>query len=322
MIKINPQINSVRAFAPATCANIAVGFDLLGFSFPCISDEIMLEKRQDNQIQLQIDAEENLPTDANKNVASATIIHALKQLNLSLGLDIHLKKGIPLGSGMGGSAASTVAALTALNGFLEPKLSLNDIASLALFGEALATGTEHPDNIVPCIFGGLTLTTKLKPLTVIELPTPALFSAIVHPDLRLDTRESRKALIKPFELQAIVKQTANLSGFIAGVYRNDMELISNSLTDELIEPRRAALIPHFHAVQQTALDHGAIAASISGSGPSMFALSTDANKINAIANAMQQVFLEHDIQAQVWTHAICKDKAMLTHINQQELSLS
>jgi len=306
------NLKTITAFAPATSANLAVGFDLLGFALDNIGDKVTLTCRNDEQIKIKsINANEELPTAIKKNVASAVILNAKEKLDLNIGFDINIEKGIPLGSGMGGSAASAVAALTALNAFLENPLPKHKLAELALYGEKIATGTKHPDNVVPCIFGGLTLTRSIKPISVIELPIPKLHCVIVHPNLRLDTKDSRKVLTEPFPLDKIVKQTANLASLIAALYTDNMDLLKKSLEDVLIEPRRAKLVPNFYHVKNAALANGAIGASLSGSGPSMFALAEDETRAINIANAMVLEFKRADIDAQYWISKISSRAASI-----------
>ena len=191
MNKINESIQTVKAFAPATCANVAVGFDILGFAFETIGDYVTLTKRDDQKIIIEsIISKETLPLVVNENTAFVVIEKLCRSLNLNIGFSIHIQKGIPLSSGMGGSAASAVAALVACNQFLASPLSLHELAHFALFGEQIASGEAHADNIIPCLFGGLTLIHSQNPMKVVQLPIPDLYCVLLHPHLQVSTREA------------------------------------------------------------------------------------------------------------------------------------
>ena len=305
---INNNIKTNEAFAPATCANVAVGFDILGFAVNCIGDTVTLTKRDDSQIHIStIQSEDELPTDIEKNVCSAVILKVIKELNIEIGLDIEIKKGIPLGSGMGGSAASSVAALLALNGFLTKPLTKNELVTYALHGEYIASKEGHPDNVVPCIYGGLTLIKSVDPVDVIQLPIPDnLYSVIVHPTMRIDTELSRKMVKKELPVEDFVKQSANLSAFIISLYENDLELMKKSLTDVLIEPHRKLLIPGFNKIKKRALEIGALGMSLSGSGPSVFALADNKKTAETVKNEMISIFKEEGLKSEGWISIVGK----------------
>ena len=200
MNSINQHIHSVKAFAPATCANVAIGYDILGFAFDDIGDYVTLTRRQDNQIIIEsIQSNENLPQESDRNTASVVIQKVCQKLNLDVGFSIQIQKGIPISSGMGGSAASAVAALVALNAFLNSPLSPYELAYYALFGEELASGQQHADNVVPCIFGGLTLIHSLDPIEVIQLPFPEIYCVLIHPHLQVATKQARSILKQEFQ---------------------------------------------------------------------------------------------------------------------------
>ncbi len=300
LINKNTQIN--EAFAQATCANVAVGFDILGFAVSCIGDTVKLTKRDDNQVHISnITSKDELPADIEKNVCSAVILKVIKELNLEIGLDIEIIKGIPLGSGMGGSAASSVASLFALNGFLTSPLTKNELVRYALHGEYIASKKRHPDNVVPCIYGGLTLIRSIDPVDVIQLPVPDnLHSIIVHPDMHIDTGLSRKMLRKELPVDDFVIQSANLSAFIVSLYENNLELMKKSLTDVLIEPYRKLLIPGFNKIKKRVLEIGALGMSLSGSGPSVFALADNIKTAETVKKEMISIFKEEGLESEGW----------------------
>ncbi len=313
MTTINNAIHSVTAFAPATCANVAVGFDILGFALDNIGDTVTLTRREDNLIIIEsIDAKEELPLDSDKNTASLVIKKICHDLKLDIGFSIQITKGIPLSSGMGGSAASAVAALVAFNAFVNTPLSSHELASYALLGEELASGQAHADNIVPCIFGGLTLTHSMQPIEIVQLPIPEVTCILIHPHLHVSTMQARLALKTELPLKDYVKQSANLAAFIAALYTNDVSLFQKSLNDILIEPQRALFVPGFYKIKAAALNAGALGVSFSGSGPSLFALAHPENAAE-ICKAMQDQLKKENINSDAWITSISKAAAHVTH---------
>lgn len=309
MNTINDE-NSVTAFAPATCANVAVGFDVLGFALDAVGDVVTLTRRADKQIVIEaIEAKEALPQDAAKNTASLVIQKLCADLKLNIGFSIAIKKGIPLSSGMGGSAASAVAALVACNAFLTKPLSLHELAQYALLGEELASGQQHADNIVPCLFGGMTLIHAMQPIAIVQLPIPKVYCVLIHPHLHVSTMQARKLLQQSVSLTDYVKQSANLAAFIAALYTQDLELLQTSMTDVLIEPQRAQLIPGFYQVKSAAMAAGAMSMAISGSGPSLFAFAKDKSTAEAISKAMCAEFGKQNIAADSWLAPISQQAA-------------
>ncbi len=313
MNSINSNIHSVTAFAPATCANVAVGFDVLGFSFDSVGDYVTLTRRDDNKVIIEaIHSNEKLPFDTDKNTASLVIQKLCQDLQLNVGFSIKIKKEIPLSSGMGGSAASAVAALTACNAFLTTPLSSLELAHYALLGEELVSGQQHADNIVPCIFGGLTLTLSINPIEVVQLPIPDVYCVLVHPHLHVSTLHARNMLKSELPLKEYVKQSAHLAGFIAALYSNDMSLLQKSLTDVLIEPQRAALVPGFYKIKNAALEAGALGVSFSGSGPSLFALAKHQRDAEKISKVMREKLQGENINSDCWISRISKNAAHVT----------
>lgn len=289
---------SVEVFAPASVANVAVGFDVLGFAFAALGDRVKVERIEAPLVELRSVRWENpdeitpLPVDPAANAATFGLIQLIKDKKLNYGFAVAIEKGIPLGSGMGGSAASAVGAIVGANELLSERLSQEEMLHYALQGEALVSGGRHADNIAPCLYGGLTLVVSLDPLEVLALPLPTgLYAVVAHPHLRLDTRESRGILRQDLALNAHVHQSARLAAFVSACYRGDSALIGRVLRDEIIEPQRASKIPGFSAVQSAALRNGALGCSISGSGPSVFALTTSAEKALNVKNAMIDAFL-------------------------------
>jgi len=311
------DIQRVTAFAPATVANVAVGFDILGFPIHAAGDTVTLQRRSDRRIIITditgVDGCQDLPREPEKNVCSYVIQRLFFDQKVSFGVNIAIRKGIPLSSGMGGSAASSAAALTAANQLLQKPLSSIELLAYALLGEELATGYPHGDNVTPCLFGGFTLLRSIDPLKVEQLPVPEnLTVALVHPHKRLDTRLSREALGSTFAIRDVTRQAALLAGFIAGCYTNDLKLIGESLEDVLVEPRRAPLIEGFSAVKEAALKAGALGMSLSGSGPSVFALCDGAARADRVKDAIVSVWEHMGIASEAWSADISASGAYVS----------
>lgn len=296
--------HTIRAWAPATCANLAVGFDCLGLALEGPGDRVTLTRRDDRELVItDIINDPGLPREPEKNLATAVIKQFLEDYNLEAGFSVAIEKGISLGSGMGGSAASSVAALTALNGLLAKPMPLDRLLMYALQGEALASGSAHADNVAPALYGGVTLVTEDN--RGIALPVPSnLCCVIVHPHQRLDTREARAVLSPQVNLADHVAQSSRLAQVVAGFYTGDMSLLRGALIDTIIEPARAALIPGFYAVKQAALDAGALGTSISGGGPSVFALVDELETAHTVADAMQGALTTEGIESDQWVSKI------------------
>lgn len=264
-------MTSAKAFAPASVGNVGVGFDLLGHTLagPGDSATVWRVDRPGVRIRAIRGVVTALPMDAAANTAGAALLSLLAAQAPGLGFELELDKGIALGSGMGGSAASCVAALVAANALLDAPLPREALYPHALVGEAAASGGQHGDNVGPMLLGGLVLATRTRLLPV---PVPAHWHcALVHPHAVLETRAARALLAAPYPLSDFVAQGAHLGQFLLGCERGDAALVRAGLVDVLVEPRRAALIPGFHAVKAAALAAGALGASISGAGPSVFA---------------------------------------------------
>jgi homoserine kinase len=311
-------VKIVRAFSPASVANVAVGFDLLGFSMNVTGDTVLLEKidRPEVEIVSIKGAKVELPRDPNENTATAGLVQLIDDLKLKYGFKVSIEKGIPMGSGMGGSAASAVAAIVAANEFLETKLSKESMAGYALIGEAKASGSFHADNVAPALMGGMTLARirnasgKIPLVEMTAIPVPKeIYCVLVLPELSLQTKEARGILKPEVALKTHVEQSANLAGFIAGCYRGDIELIARSFTDRIVEPQRAHLIPGFHEVQVAAVTAGAMGCSISGAGPSIFAWANGKLVADRCLAAMLDAFQAHDIAAQGWASPIDQEGA-------------
>lgn len=290
---------SAQALSPASVGNVGVGFDILGHSLAGAGDRAEVRRIDEPVVRIAaIDGcVSDLPLDAAQNTAGMALMALRKALGLRHGFELVLHKGIALGSGMGGSASSCVAALVAANALLERPLPMESLYGFALEGEAVASGGRHGDNVGPMLLGGLVLATRDR---LVRVPVPeAWHCALVHPHMVLETRKARAALAGAYELKAFVAQSANLSLVLAGCWRGEAALVREGLNDVLVEPRRAPLIPGFARVKQAAMDHRALGASISGAGPSVFGWFERREEAQAAALAMADAFAEAGLASDV-----------------------
>jgi homoserine kinase len=289
-------MNEIRIFSPATVSNVNCGFDVLGFALDGIGDEILLRKVDRKGIGITKIEGADLPLDIHKNVAGVAALAMLNHLELDYGFDIEIKKGIPLGSGIGGSAASAAAVVFGINQFLKNPLSLQQLAYFGMKGEVVASGNEHADNIAPAIFGGFTLIAGYDPFEVVSLPVPKeLYVTIIHPHLEINTKGSRALLPKSVPLSDAIKQSGYIAGLISSLYTNDYSLLSRSLKDALIEPHRKESLPLFDKARVAALQAGALGYGISGSGPSMFALCKGIEAADAVEKAVTGLYSKSEV---------------------------
>jgi homoserine kinase len=305
---------SATAFAPATIANVAVGFDLLGFPIEGVGDKVTVTKTTKPGVEITaiLGLTSDLPLDAQKNTATVGLSKMLIDVNADFGFAVSIEKGIPTSSGMGGSASSSVAAVVAANALLNEPLPIEKLFYYAMLGEFVASGGFHGDNIAPCLFGGLTLCRSIDPIDVIRIPVPKeVFCVLVHPDIQVSTKESRGKLKKDVPLKNHVLQSGSLGGFIAGCFQNDLSLIQRSFHDVIIEPQRASQIPGFLEAKKAALASGAIGCAISGSGPSVFAWARSKPDAELIGAAMLNAFEKKKMKTDFWISPISEQGAYL-----------
>lgn len=290
------------AFAPASVGNVAIGFDILGFAIGALGDRVTVTRRAAPGVEITGigGVVKDLSHQAHDNTAGRALLALQEALRPDFGFLVQIEKGIPLGSGLGGSAASAVAAVVAGNALLRNPCSRLELLKFAMAGEAVASGGQHMDNIAPSLFGGLVLTVGIDHPRVKQIPVPQRIRAVVvHPHMFLATAKARAILKRTVELSDFVWQTANLAGFISGCYTDDLEMIRASLQDVVIEPQRQALIPGFHAVRRGAMEAGALGCSISGAGPSMFALAPE-ELAPAVLGAMEREFARESLRTDSW----------------------
>ena len=299
------MIKNLKIFSPATVANVSCGFDVLGFCLDGIGDIMIFEKTQNQGITIEHIDEFGLSTDISNNVAGIAATAMLEHLRLDHGYHIIIDKKIKPGSGIGSSAASASGTAFAINHMLGSPFSKNEVTKFAMKGEAFASGSEHADNLAPGIFGGFTLVKSIDPLTVLKLPTPSeLFATIIHPQIEIKTSESRGLLPKEIPLKNAITQWAELGSLIHALHTSDYDLIKKSLNDVIVEPYRAPLIPYFYDLKKACLDVGGLGCGISGSGPSVFALSRGEDSANTVAEAFKAVYKDAGIGYDVYISPI------------------
>lgn len=294
----NHSKETATAFAPASVGNLGVGFDILGMTLAGPGDQAIVRRIETREVRISAirgNAIE-LPMQAERNTAGAALIALRDALDLSFGFEIELDKGIAFGSGMGGSAASAVAALVAANALLDSPLSAAQLYPHAMTGEAVASGGRHGDNVGPMLIGGIVLATA-DHLVRVTAPE-AWHCVLVHPHATLETRRAREALKGAYALTEFIEQSANLAMTLCGLHAGDADLVRAGLSDVLIEPRRAALVPGFANVKQAALDHDALGASISGAGPSVFAWFESRALAQSAAASMRAGFTQVGLESE------------------------
>jgi homoserine kinase len=298
---MNPPDHAV-AFAPASVGNVAVGFDVLGYSAPIAGDRVRARRTESRGVRIAAvtGVVVDLPLEFERNTAGMAVAAMADALGLDFGFELTIDKGIPLGSGLGGSAASAVAAVVAANALLDDPLDNLRLLKFAMRGEEVASGTAHMDNIAPSLYGGLVLTVGIDNPHIKQIPVPSIVrSVLVRPHRVLETRSARAILGRTVTLSDVVWQQANLAGFVAGCFTADLPLIAASLEDVLIEPQRKSLIPGFQAVKDAAMSRGALGCSISGAGPTMFAWAEEV-KADEVRAAMVEAFRAEGITSDAW----------------------
>lgn len=293
------------AFAPASIGNVAVGFDMLGLAIAGPGDRVIARRRAKPGVRLagvrdaRGEAHRDLPADAARNTASIAATAFWEQHGEG-GLELEVEKGIPLESGMGSSAASAVAAVVAANALLTTPLAPAELLPFALEGERYSSGEQHADNVAPSLLGGLVLCPSfLLPATVAITPPPGISSVLLHPDLKVATARARRGLSRTCTMEQWLTQQAYLAVFILGCERGDSGLLRKSLQDVVIEPQRIALVPPFERIKAAALRQGALGSSLSGSGPSVFALAPEP-RAAAVAEAMEAACRDAGFACESW----------------------
>ncbi len=298
-------MNEIKLFSPATVANVSCGFDVLGFCLDSIGDEMVIRKTGEKGVRITKIEGYDLPFEVEKNVAGVSALAMYKAANPDCGFEIEIYKHIKPGSGVGSSSASAVGSVYGMNVLLGNPYSKTELTAFAMKGEAVASQSEHADNIAPALFGGFTLVKSLDPLEILQIPTPSdLFAVVIHPQIEIKTADARKILPETIALKNAITQWSNVGSLIHGLHTNDYDLISRSLEDVVVEPFRSQLIPGFETIKKAALGNGALGTGISGSGPSVFSLcKTEATAIK-VEKAIRQTYKNQNIPFEIYVSKI------------------
>ena len=293
-------MKSVKLFTPASVANVSCGFDVLGFCLDPVGDDMIIRKSAEKGIRITKITGQDLPLDVHQNVAGVAAMALLEAHPSEYGFEIEINKRIKAGSGIGSSAASSAGAVFGINHLLGSPYTKHELINFAMQGEKLASGSAHADNVSPVLLGGFTLVRSIAPMDVIKLPTPKeLVAVIIHPKIELKTSHARAILKKTVTLKSAIQQWGNLGALVSGLYSDDYDLISRSLVDEIIEPYRAMLIPEFAKLKEASMNAGALGCGISGSGPSVYALTKGFENAENVGHAMRKVMQKLGIDFEV-----------------------
>lgn len=301
-------MEEIKLFCPATIANLSCGFDVLGLCLDNVGDEMIIRKTSEKGIKIIKIVGADLPLETEKNVAGVAALAMVSNLDLDFGFEIEIYKKIKAGSGIGSSAASAGGAVFGINELLGRPFSTKDLIPFAMEGEKLASGSAHADNVAPALLGGFALVRSYNPLDIIKIISPKeLYATVIHPQIELKTSDARSVLKQNVTLKQAVIQCGNLGGLISGLYTNDYDLIGRSLNDEIVEPLRSVLIPKFDLIKQKAIENDALGGGISGSGPSIFALSKGKETAEKVAKAMSDVYEEMNLKYEIHVSKVNPD---------------
>ncbi len=315
-------MKTVKVFAPATIGNVSCGFDVLGLAVQTPGDEVVITLNDSHEVTVHsiVGDDGKLPLDAHKNTAGVSVIEYLKSIGSNQGVEIKLYKNLPLGSGMGSSAASAVASVVAINHLMSSPLKREQLLPFVMEAERVACGSAHADNAAPSLLGGLILIRQNNPLDVIPIPTPKeLVCVLVHPHIEVTTRDARSVLKSTLSLKDGITQWANTAALVAGMMKEDYELIGRSLVDVVAEPYRADLIPGFDLVKKVALQNGALGCGISGSGPTIFCLCKGWDNAQRAGNAIQHQFLSLNLKSEIFISEVNRKGARIIEITNEIL---
>jgi len=298
-------MNQIKIFSPATVANVSCGFDVLGFCLDTVGDEMIIRKTVEKGIKITKIDGFDLPLETKKNVAGVAALAIYEDAKPDCGFEIEIYKKIKPGSGIGSSSASASGVVFAINELLGKPYNKTQLSDFAMKGEAVASGSEHADNIAPGIFGGFTLVKSNQPLKILELPTPSnLYATLIHPQIEVKTAEARNILPKNIPMQDAITQWSNVGSLVHALHTNDYSLLGEALQDVIVEPHRSKLIPHYNEVKKAAISNGALGSGISGSGPSVFSLSEGIDTAKKVEQAIQEVYTKTGIEFYTFTSKI------------------
>lgn len=290
--------------SPGTVANLVCGFDILGLALADPFDVMEVALIDEPKVIIHTKDEFDLPTEPEKNVAGVVLLSVMEKMHQEFGFELSIEKHIKPGSGIGSSAASAAGAAVAANHLLGNIFSKEEMVQFAMNGEKLASGVKHADNIAPAIYGGISLIRSIHPLDIVSIPAPELFVTVVHPQIEVRTADARQILKHQVLLKDAIKQWGNIAGLVTGFMKNDYDLIGRSLEDVIIEPVRSILIPGFDELKKKAKEAGALGGGISGSGPSVFMLSSNKATAVQVEKVMKEVYNKIGIEYNTYVTTI------------------
>ena len=305
----------IAVYAPGSVSNVACGFDIMGFALDEPGDVVIASPQDAAGVSItSIEGDGGrLSRDPKKNTASAAVIELLRRLETTRGVALTIHKGLPLASGVGSSGASAVAAVVAANELLGRPAPMMMLLECAMAGEFAGCGSIHPDNVTPSLYGGFILARSAQPPDIVRLPVPnGLSCAVLHPHIEIETGASRRLLGDQVALNDATRQWANVGALVAALHTADLDLLSRSLVDHIAEPKRASLVPGFAEVKAAAMQAGALGCSLSGSGPSVFALAASLDLAGAAGAAMQTAFARiSDVGSDLWVCPVGRQGARI-----------
>jgi homoserine kinase len=299
-------MKAVTIKSPGTVANLVCGFDILGLALNEPFDIMEVKLLDEPRVVIHSRDNFQLPNEPEKNVAGVVLLSIMEQMGNKFGFEVTIEKHIKPGSGIGSSAASAAGAAVAANHLLGNIFSRDELVQFAMNGEKLASGVKHADNIAPCIMGGISLVRSTDPLDIVSVPSPDLFVTVIHPQIEVRTSDARQILRQQILLKDAIRQWGNIAGLVAGLMKNDYDLISRSLEDVIIEPIRSILIPGFDELKTKSKAAGALGGGISGSGPSVFMLSKDIITAKSVETVMKDIYNRMGIDFNIYVTTINK----------------
>ena len=301
-------MKEIKIFCPATIANLSCGFDVLGTCLENVGDQMIIRKIAEKGIKITKIIGADLPLETEKNVAGVAGLALLNEVDTEFGFEIEIYKNIKAGSGIGSSAASAAGAVSGINDLLGKPFSRKELVKFAMQGEVLASGSAHADNVAPCLLGGFTLVRTANPLDIVRIESPTdLYATVIHPQIELKTADMRAVLQPMISLKSAIAQWGNVGALVSGLHSSNYELIGRSLQDVVVEPLRSKFIPFFDEIKKISIENGALGSGISGSGPSIFALSHGLENAEKVAKAMKSVFVKSGIEFDIHVSRINSD---------------
>ncbi|MDT0677490.1 homoserine kinase [Autumnicola musiva] len=301
-------MEQIKIFSPATVANLSCGFDVLGCCLDNVGDEMTIRQNDLNQVRITKITGQDLPLEADKNVAGVAVKALLAAVGSLKGFDIEIDKKIKAGSGIGSSAASAAGAVFGVNKILGDPFSNMELIPFAMEGERLASGNAHADNVAPALLGGFSLVRSYEPLEVLKLPTPEELRVVVlHPLIEIKTKDSRSILRQSVSLKKAISQWGNLGALVSALYTENYGLLGRSLQDNIVEPVRSILIPYFDELKKIAVENGALGFGISGSGPSVYGMCRGDKNAEKVRTAIRDFYKSKDIDFELHLSEINKE---------------